>query len=156
MCYVQTVVEQSFACSKEVAFAQATNLEEFPEFFKGYGPIPKVVKCELLSPLPVRVGSERLITNADGSKLLEKVEVFEPGLEHRYRIETGFVPPFSWLVKAAVGHWSYEDDGRGSKVRWRYRFELKSHWMIPLVGIVVHVFFKRAMSHCLKEMQRSC
>ena len=151
--YVETVVELVLPCSKELAFALTTNLERFPDFFSGFGPIPRVVKCELITPLPVRVGSKRHITNDDGSVLEEDVEIFDPGEEHRYRIEKGFVPPFSKLIHAAVGHWTFEDVDGGARVRWRYRFELQAQWAPVLAGFIVHVFFKQAMIRCLRNIK---
>jgi hypothetical protein len=153
--YVETIAELMLPCDSESAFRIAGDLERFPEFFTGFGPIPKVVRCELITPLPVQVGSQRLISNGDGSVLEESVEIYEPGAEHRYRIEKGFVPPFGWLIRAAIGHWTFVGVGAETRVTWRYRFELRSVVAIPIAGLIVHVFFKRAMLRCLRNIKAS-
>ena len=153
--FVETHVDVLIPCSRGDAFALMSNLEQFPKFFTGFGPIPKVVSCELVTPLPVRVGSKRLISNGDGSVLEEIVEIHEEDKEQRYRIEKGFVPPFSILISAAVGHWTFVSEGEHTRVGWTYRFELSSVLAIPIAGVIVHFLFKRAMARCLSNMQKA-
>ncbi|MBT6179770.1 MAG: SRPBCC family protein [Deltaproteobacteria bacterium] len=153
--FVETHVDILIPSDRDAAFALMSDLDQFPTFFTGFGPIPKVVRCELVSPLPVAVGSKRLISNGDGSVLEEIVEIHEDGKEQRYRIEKGFVPPFSFLIAAAVGHWTFESEAQGTRVGWTYRFELTSSLARPIAGFIVHVFFKRAMMRCLGNMRQA-
>lgn len=153
--FVETSASVRVSASAPDAFSLMSDMEKFPSFFTGYGPIPQVVSCELITPSPVNVGSKRLITNGDGSVLEEVVQVHNPGKEQRYRIENGFVPPFSWMIAAAEGHWMFEPDGNQARITWRYRFELKTILAKPVAGFIVHVLFRRAMSRCLLNMQRA-
>ena len=151
--FVETHASVQVAGNNLDAFALMSDMEKFPAFFTGYGPIPHVVGCELATPSPLGVGSKRLITSADGSVLEEVVQIHEPGREQRYRIEKGFVPPFSWMIHAAEGHWSFASMGNHTRIVWRYRFELKTMLVKPLAGFIVHVLFKRAMARCLANMK---
>ena len=151
--FVETHASVQVAGSDQDAFTLMSDMEKFPSFFTGYGPIPHVVGCELVTPSPVGVGSKRLITNADGSVLEEVVQVHVPGKEQRYRIENGFVPPFSWMISAAEGHWTFESGGEQTRITWAYRFELRSIMVKPIAGFIVHVLFKRAMARCLDNMK---
>jgi hypothetical protein len=151
--FVETRVDILISCAREEAFALMSDLDQFPQLFTGFGPIPKVVRCELVTPLPVAAGSKRLISNSDGSVLEEIVELHEEGKEQRYRIEKGFVPPFSFLIAAAVGHWTFVSEGENTRVGWTYRFELTSSLALPIASFIVHVLFKRAMMRCLRNMK---
>ena len=153
MPYVETSTSILVPGGAPAAFALMSDMERFPSFFTGYGPIPHVVRCELATDLPVGVGTKRLITSADGSVLEEVILVHEFGKEQVYRIEKGFIPPFSWMVAAAQGHWFFEVKGDETEIRWRYRFELTSQFFVPLAGFIVHLFFKGAMRRCLRNMQ---
>jgi len=150
--YVETEVSFELGCSCGEAFALMSDMKRFPSFFTGYGPIPPVVHCELLTAAPVQVGSKRLITNGDGSALEELVQVYSVDHEQLYRIEKGFVAPFSWMVCAAEGHWQFKPSEEGTLVTWSYRFELTTLLVMPIVGFIVHGFFRRAMMRCLKNM----
>ena len=112
--YVETEVSFELGCSCAEAFALMSDMKRFPSFFTGYGPIPPVVRCELLTSAPVQVGSKRLITNGDGSVLEELVQVYKVDHEQLYRIEKGFVAPFSWMVCAAEGHWQFKPSEEGT------------------------------------------
>jgi hypothetical protein len=151
--FVETHASVQVASSDRDAFTLMSDMEKFPSFFTGYGPIPHVVGCELVTPSPVGVGSKRLITNGDGSVLEEVVQVHVPGKEQKYRIEKGFVPPFSWMIAAAEGHWIFEPDGEQTRITWRYRFELRTMLVKPIAGFIVHGLFKRAMTRCLANMK---
>ena len=150
---METSVSVDVACDPGTAFALMSDMERFPSFFTGFGPIPRVLRCELATPPPVDIGSKRLISNADGSVLEEIVKIHKVGEEQMYRIEKGFIPPFSWMVAAAQGHWFFKSEQKGTSMTWRYRFELTSGLLKPIAGLIVHVFFKRAMKRCLDNMR---
>ena len=151
--FVDTYARVQVDCDCSAAFALMSDMERFPSFFTGFGPIPHVVRCELLTAMPVGVGTRRLITNGDGSALEEIVQVHETGKEQMYRIEKGFVPPFSLMIAAAEGHWRFEPKGERAQITWHYKFELKSVLFKPIAWFIVHVLFKRAMQRCLENMK---
>ena len=153
--FVDTSASIQVDCDCSAAFALMSDMRRFPSFFTGYGPIPHVVRCELVTAAPVDVGSKRLITNGDGSVLEEIVQVHKPGKEQMYRIEKGFIAPFSLMIAAAQGHWFFEPAGNASQITWHYKFELKSVFFKPIAWVIVRVFFKRAMQRCLENMKKA-
>jgi hypothetical protein len=133
-------------------FALATDVVNFPRYFKGSGPIPAVTAVEW-EPGPRGAGGRRLVRNADGSVLLEVCDELTPPSRHRYRLVSGFKPPFSWLVDWAEGDWHFTPGDGATRVQWDYRFELKSALAAPAVLPIVKIFFRRAMQDCLHAMR---
>ena len=39
--------------------------------------------------------------------------------------------------------------------RWDYEFTLAKRWLAPVAVVVLHLFMRRAMHRCLKNMARS-
>jgi len=133
------------------AYAQATDAASFSRYFKGAGPVPAVNNVEWESAAQ-GVGARRRVHNSDGSIIIEEVLELSAPRRHRYRLVSGFKPPFSWMVKWAEGDWRFTPEGAGTRIEWHYYFELRSVAVAPLVLPIVHVFFRRAMQDCLQAM----
>lgn len=143
--------ERILPCSAEHAFALATDSARFPEFFRGFGPIPAVRGVEPHGP--TRVGSTRTVRNADGSVLHEAVTAFEPPHRHVYRLQ-GFRAPFSWLVRQGDADWRVAPVPGGAHVAWIYDFTLVHPLAWPLARPLL-VFMGLAMRRCLSAMARA-
>lgn len=138
--------------SAEQAFALVTDPDRFPEFFPGNLLVPAVLAVELQGEPPPAPGMLRLVRNADGSCMTERVEKFEPPREHRYGLIAGFVPPANWLIREAEAVWRVEPRGGGSRIDWHYAFQLRHPLAALLAWPTLGVFFGRAMRHCLQAM----
>lgn len=128
--------------------AAAADYAGFAAVFPGYGLIPGINKIELESGARLEEGSIRLIHNSDGSVLRERVEVLRRPSAHVY-VLSGFVLPFSLLVREATGSWVFEAAGQGTRVVWNYDFELTSFLAWPVAAPVILIFFRGAMRRCL-------
>lgn len=137
----------------ERSFALATDSPRFPRYFKGRGPIPAVLKVEWHAGHRPEAGARRNIHNADGSVLVEEVLELTPPQCHRYRLLSGFKPPFSWMVAHADGSWQFTETGGHTHMRWDYAFVLRSPLAWPVVLPIVKVFFRGAMQDCLRAMR---
>jgi hypothetical protein len=149
---VQTRATVTVAAPADKAFRLATDLSEFHRYFKGSGPIPAVLKVEWhpgAQPVP---GARRDVHNSDGSVIVEELIELAPPARHRYRLVSGFKPPFSFLVEYAEGDWRFTPAGTGTRIDWHYAFKLRSPLALPVVAPIVHVFFRRAMQDCLEAM----
>ena len=133
----------------EHAFALAMDPARFPAFFTGYGPIPAVVA--VIPHAPPAIGSTREIRNGDGSCLSERITAFDPPHHHAYTL-TGLRPPFAWLVRAGHADWRFEPVGSGTRVTWRYRWELTSPLAWPVAAPLLRLCMHRAMARCLAAM----
>lgn len=152
---VKTRANVHMAAPIEAVFALATDLPNFHRYFRGSGPIPAVLKVEWhpgARPVP---GARRDVHNSDDSVIVEELLELESPVRHRYRLVSGFRPPFSFLVDHAEGDWHFTRAGEGTDVTWDYRFALRSPMAWPVVAPIVHVFFRRAMQDCLHAMREA-
>jgi hypothetical protein len=143
---VSTRASVMAAAPVEQAFELATDSPNFPQYFKGCGPIPAVLKVEW------QAGALRNVHNSDGSVIVEQLLELTAPERHRYRLLSGFKPPFSWLVAFAEGDWRFTPVDGGTRIDWHYRFELRSPLAWPVVFPIVRLFFGRAMQDCLDAM----
>ena len=144
--------ERSLPCTPDVAFELATNPDKFPAFFTGFGPVRGVSGIRLHSALAK--GSQRRVHLVDGTVLTERVTEHDPPVRHGYPL-TGFRPPMAWLGDRGEALWSFAGHEFGARVRWDYEFTLARPWLAPVAAIVLHLFMRRAMHRCLKNMKRS-
>ncbi|MGH8455099.1 MAG: SRPBCC family protein [Nevskiales bacterium] len=149
---IETQASVTVRATAERAFALATDLANFHRYFKGSGPIPavqKVVWHPGAQPLP---GGRRDVHNSDGSVLIEELLELTPPERHRYRLVSGFKPPFSWMVEYAEGDWRFTPDGADTRIDWHYAFQLRSPLALPVLLPIIKIFFRRAMQDCLEAM----
>jgi hypothetical protein len=149
---ITTQASVTVAAPVQQAFALATDSPSFPQYFKGYGPIPAVLKVEWqpgARPVP---GALRNVHNSDGSVIVEQLLELTAPERHRYRLLGGFKPPFAWMVAFAEGDWRFTPVDGGTRIDWHYSFTLRSPVAWPVVFPVVRLFFGRAMQDCLDAM----
>lgn len=144
--------ERSLPCTPDVAFAMATDPDRFPLFFTGFGPVAGMSGMRLHAPLSV--GSTRRVHLRDGSVLTESVTTFDPPVHHGYTL-TGLRPPMAWFLTRGEALWTFTGHEFGSRVRWDYEFAVAKRWLSPVAAVLVHLFMRRAMHRCLKNMSRA-
>lgn len=149
---INVSAERSLPCTPDVAFELATNPDKFPAFFTGFGPVSGISGIRLHSELAK--GSQRRVHMVDGSVLTERVTEHDPPVRHGYTL-TGFRPPMAWLVTQGEAMWTFAGHEFGSRVRWDYEFTLARRWLAPVAAIALHLFMRRAMHRCLKNMKRA-
>jgi uncharacterized protein YndB with AHSA1/START domain len=121
-------------------FDLATACAGFPRFLLRLGPIPAVVRAELVGASEPKAGGRRQIELGDGSRIEEEILAFERPSRHRYRWLNPPAPPFSWLVRGAEGDWTFTSVAGGTRVAWTYRFEARSAVAAVLARPVVLLF----------------
>ena len=100
------------------------------------------------------VASALFMQQLDGTVLTERVVEHDPPVRHGYTL-SGFRPPMAWLVSQGEAMWSLAGHEFGCRVRWDYEFTLAKRWLAPVAVVVLHLFMRRAMHRCLKNMARS-
>jgi len=134
--------------SFDVAFDEAT----LPHVLKAAAPIPGVVRAEIDGGGPMRPGARRRATMTDGSVMVEEILSHERAREHRYRWSSKPSAPLPLLIKNAEAAWTFEPVGEGTRIRWRYTFELTS----PLVygpALLISALFRRWMNRGLSRLK---
>ncbi len=150
---IETKASVIVPATAERAFALATDMPNFPRYFKGSGPIPAVLRVEWhpgAQPVP---GARRNVHNSDGSIVVEELLELATSKRHRYRLVSGFKPPFSLMVAYAEGDWGFTPEGKGTRIDWHYVFYLRSALALPVVAPIIKIFFRRAMQDCLDAMR---
>lgn len=150
---VRTRVSIDIEAPRERAFDISVDPERMPQLFRGFGPIPGMKKLEVDGEHAT--GATRRIHNEDGSIIEELVVEITRPKTHRYRIVSGLEPPFSKLVSGGEGHWSFEHIDRGTRVTWRFAFELSTRAALPIALPIVKGFFRKAQANCLKELKQA-
>ena len=151
---VSTRASATTESNPEHVFDIATNSDRFPEFFRGFGPIPAVTRVTWLTQPPA-TGGRRAVETADGETIEEDVVALERPHTHRYRIPGGFPAPFSWLVRSAEGHWSFLAHGQTTTLHWDYSFELTHPLSWLITAPLVKICFRLAMQRCLNAMVKA-
>lgn len=128
-------------------------LARLPEVWLGYGPIPRIVKAEMVGGAPMRVGAVRRVWTADGSVTDEEIREHARPARHAYRLVAGLRPPLSFFVRWNEGDWTFTPTAEGTRIDWRYTWELTSPLVFPVMGPLVLVFFRRAMEDCLARVK---
>jgi hypothetical protein len=70
----------------------------------------------------------------------EAVVAFERPREHTYRWLKAPPMPIGLIVRSAEGSWRFEPDPRGTRIHWRYRFQLSSPLALPFALPLVAAF----------------
>lgn len=89
------------------------------------GPIPAIARCEDQDGPWSRVGQTRTIVLADGTSNVETLVGLERPSDYRYRV-TEIQGPFTLLVSAIDGRFTFTPEGDGTRVTWSWTLHGRS------------------------------
>jgi hypothetical protein len=150
---VKTNALVEIAASPEVVFDFVTSLSNLPKVFRGYGPIPAIIKAEMADGGEMREGGVRRIENSDSSVIDEEIITFKKPERQSYRLVRGFKFPISLLIEFGGGDWNFTATAKGTRIDWAFYFMLTSPVFYPLGLLLVQVFMQKAMQQCLDNIQ---
>lgn len=142
-------VEQFIPAPAEAVFALALDTERFPALFRGCGPVPGLRRVVLNSV--AGIGATRTVESSDGSRLVETITFLEPPHRHAYTL-SGIRAPLAWLVSAGHANWTFSPSDEGTQVCWCYDWVPAAALIQPVAWLVLKLFMRRAMAHCLAAM----
>ncbi|MBD2033598.1 SRPBCC family protein [Leptolyngbya sp. FACHB-321] len=151
---IQTIAQVIVNAGIEAVFDASTDCQNLPKFFTGYKGIPAIVSAKTIDGLPLHEGSIRIVTNSDGSSIEEVIVSLARPDTQRYELVKGFKPPFSWLIRAASGKWSYETLDAKTRVVWNFYFELSNLFAYLVFRLVVQRPFQQAQELCLRNLKQ--
>ena len=151
---LRTFAEIDLDHPPELAFAVIIRPRTIPMAFQGAGPIPGTVHAEVLGDGVMRPGARRVVRASDGTSVHEVIEELVAPSRQRYTL-SGFSRPFSWLVRAGEGCWTLSPVGAGTHVRWDFSFLLTTVLAWPVVVLLLHVWFRRAMVQALGRIREA-
>lgn len=135
-------------------FDHCTHLDAIGKTFRGYGPVPAVLRAEVEGGGAQEEGATRRVTSADGSTLRERILRFSRPTAHEYTLEN-IGRPLSFLVREGRSVWSFAPEDAGTRVTWTYTFELTSPLALGPAALVVKIFMHGAMQRCLDSLRDS-
>jgi hypothetical protein len=147
-----TVGREIFRPVEEV-FDVANDIDSTPAIFRAYGLVPGVLRAEVIGAARLQQGATRRIATSDGNHMDEEMLVFDRPREVRYRL-IGLASPFSLLVREAEACWTFAPSDRGTRIDWRYEFELTTALVWPVGVAVLQLAFRPWMKRCLANLAR--
>jgi carbon monoxide dehydrogenase subunit G len=138
----------------EDVFDFIVDVEAPAKTFRGHGPIPAVERTEVVGGGPLCEGAICRVHNADGSVVEREITVVDRPRRHEYRLNGGFRSVFALLVRSGRAAWELEPAEGGTRVVWRYRFELTSPLSYPFAKLILAAFFRGAMRSCLEATRK--
>lgn len=151
---IQTKAQVIINADVESVFDASTDCRNLPKFFIGYKAIPAIVNARTTDGLPLQEGSIRIVDNSDGSSVEEIIVSLQRPDMQEYKLVKGFKPPFSWLVRAASGQWSYEATDARTKITWEFKFETPNLFTYLIFRLMVKRPFQKAQEICLENVKR--
>ncbi|MFO0562721.1 MAG: SRPBCC family protein [Polyangiales bacterium] len=148
--HTQAVAE--YPVPREKLFEMATAIEQLSSVLKPEGPLPGVERAWIVGGGALKKGSIRRVVLTDGTPLDEEITDWEPPRKHAYNVK-GFRGPFGLLVKGAHSQWIFSPIDVGTRISWRYEFELTSPAALPLALPLVKVAMKRMMESTLANLR---
>jgi len=139
---VEVRTEASIVVHRPIAevFDFAVAPESQPLLLQAAAPIPGVAGIDMLDGAVLETGARRRVRLSDGSTLREEVIALDRPRRHAYRWLDAPASPLDWLVRAAVGDWTFSGDGDRTRVDWTYTFTLTSPLAWPLATAVAWLF----------------
>jgi|CXWL01.1.fsa_nt_gi hypothetical protein len=136
------VTTSTAARSPAATFAYIVDLANWPTF-RGYGPLPGIVRAELPPGEAMAVGARVRVTNTDGSVHHEVVEEHVPARRYRVRMELG--EPARRLLARIDETVELEAIPDGTLIRRRFDVTPRSAFTAPLAWLIARLLLRRAV-----------
>jgi Polyketide cyclase / dehydrase and lipid transport len=150
---VKTNALVEIAASPEVVFDFVTSLSTLPKVFRGFGPIPAIIKAEMADGGEMCEGGVRRIENSDALVIEEEIITFQRAERQTYRLVRGFKFPISLLIESGGGDWKFTTTEKGTRIDWEFYFVLTSGLFYPVGLLLVQVCMNKAMQQCLDNIK---
>ncbi|MBE9123906.1 SRPBCC family protein [Tychonema sp. LEGE 07199] len=150
---VKTNALVAIAASPEAVFYFVASLSNVPKTFRGFCPIPAIIKVEMADGGEMRQGGVSRIKHCDRSVIDEEIITFNKPERQTYRLVKGFEFPISILIESGGGDWNFNSTPKGTQIDWEFYFVLTSPLLYPVGLLLVQVFMQKAIQQCLDNIQ---
>ena len=149
---IHTLAMAEFPVPREKLFAFASSPEVLTRVLQAEGIIPGVERIWIVGGGETKKGTLRRVILTDKTPLDEEVVDFEEPRKHHYRVK-GYRGIFASLVKYGEAQWIFSPIDVGTRIVWRYEYELTSPLALPIALPIVKVAFQRFMQAALTRLQ---
>lgn len=136
---VESTVTPEAICENLFDVAQWTS-------FHGYGPVPGIVKATTKAPGNPIVGTVIDVENRDGSRHIETIESFDPGISLVMRI-SDFTPPLRNLATHFIERWDFSMGDVTYRIKRTFELYPKSALTSPLLWLLSRFLQKAVKIH---------
>lgn len=139
---------------REKVWEYVSNLENLPQYFFGWGPLPGIKKVEIITgDKTMAVGMKQRTTTTDGRVIEENILTVRKPEYFDYKLK-GFGFPFDLFVREGGGSWTFVPNDKGTTVTWNYYFNLTSPLVYPIGVLLVQFFYQHALAAALKQAKK--
>ncbi|MGB6067415.1 MAG: hypothetical protein WBG50_21630 [Desulfomonilaceae bacterium] len=142
-------VNTDVAVSQIAAFEHNVPID-LTSIFTGYGPLPAVTGTKNQTGAWDGSGQTRTVLLSDGSSAQEMLTNYEHPNYFSYRV-TGFTGALRLLITSANGEWWFSSTSSGkTHIEWRYAFNPKSAFAVPILWFITNVLWRGYMHKALR------
>ena len=135
--------------SRIIAFEYNVPID-LTSIFAGYGPLPAVTGTKNQTGAWDGEGQTRTVLFSDGGSAQEMLTKYEHPHYFSYTI-SGFKGMLQFLVSSAEGEWWFSSVSPGkTHIKWRYAFNAKSIFAVPVLWFITHVLWRNYMHKSLR------
>ena len=144
------------AASQSAAFDHIAPID-LSSIFTGYGFLPAVTGTQHQTGAWDAAGQTRIVHLADNSTAQEELTKYDHPNYFSYTV-SGFTGSLGLLASSANGEWRFSTDESGkTNIRWRYAFNARSFFAVPVLWFVVNFLWRgymnKALSLSIQQLQ---
>lgn len=149
---LSATVEITVKAAQTAAFDQIVPID-LKSIFTGYGPLPAVTSTQDQVGAWDAVDQTRTVHLSDGSSAQELLTKYEHPNYFSYTV-SGFTGALRFLTTSANGEWWFGSVGSGqTHIKWRYAFNARSVFAVPILWLVASVLWRNYMHKALRLSQ---
>jgi len=146
---LSATVDIDLAVSQITAFDSNVPID-LTSIFTGYGPLPAVIGTRNQTGAWDGAGQTRTVLLSDGSSAQEVLTSYERPDYFGYTV-SGFTDALRLLITSANGEWWFSSTSLGqTHIKWRYGFNARSAWAVPLLWLITNVLWRSYMRQVLR------
>jgi hypothetical protein len=150
---LSTTIEAEFRADRSAVFDHIVPID-LTTIFTGYGPLPAVTGTRDQTGEWNATGQTRSVQLSDGSSAQEQITQYVHPSNFSYTV-SGFTGMLRFLTTSAYGEWWFRSDASDrTNIKWRYSFNARSVFAVPVLLIIVKVLWRGYMRKALLQAQK--
>jgi len=142
-------VTTEVAVNQTVAFEYNVPID-LTSIFTGYGPLPAVTGTKNQTGAWDGAGQTRTVLLSDGSSTKEMLTKYDHPHYFSYTVD-GFTGILRFFVSSAEGEWWFSSISLDkTHIKWRYAFNAKSVFAVPVLWFITKVLWHNYMHKALQ------
>jgi len=149
MTSLSATVTTEVEVSQIVAFEYIVPID-LTSIFTGYGPLPAVTGTKNQTGAWDGAGQTRTVLLSDGGSTQEMLTKYDHPHYFSYTVD-GFTGIFRFLASSAEGEWWFSSTSSDkTHIKWRYAFNAKSVFAVPVLWFITKVLWHNYMHKALQ------